>query len=303
MNLGKGSNNSITQSKIVLTILVFISLSIVGGGGWFIYSLIATQIEKGFIEQPEVLMGIVVVTALATLMTVLFILAAGFSYMNLTDPKQPLGLPEGSIRAMIALVLILVFIIFGIYLFRVVGSGYYIAIAQDLSDEDLKNFDMAKYSDKTVSIEKRGDKYTLWLQTKTSDDGARLAQQLLTTVGTLVVAVAGFYFGSTTVSSAVASVQETNISREPTIKEISPNEGKQGDTLNLEISGTDFKSPKAVTLIQGEETMSGTDILSSLTMIHCKLSIDKAASDKRWDVVVENEDGKQGRLPGAFIIK
>ena len=43
--------------------------------------------------------------------------------MGLTDKDEALGLPEGSIRAMIALVLILVFILFGIYLFNKVGFG------------------------------------------------------------------------------------------------------------------------------------------------------------------------------------
>ena len=51
------------------------------------------------------------------LMTTLFVIAAGFAQLDLSDDQQALGLPSGSIRAMIALILILVFIMFGVYLF------------------------------------------------------------------------------------------------------------------------------------------------------------------------------------------
>jgi len=74
-------------------------------------------------HAPEIQMGLVIVIAVGTLLTLLFIVAAGFGRMNLTDATQALALPSGSIRSMIALILILIFIIFGLYLFREVGEG------------------------------------------------------------------------------------------------------------------------------------------------------------------------------------
>lgn len=301
------TQNSIdtTRSRMILSGFVLLAFLLVVGAGWLVYGMMP---EGSLPDQPEIQMGLIIVTAIAALMTLLFIMAVGFSFVNLTDPKQPLGLPEGSIRAMIALILIMVFIIFGIYLFRVVGSGFYAKL-----ETDVTAIDPTKFAGQTTYVESVKDKdgrmvldasgrplYNVWLQTKTSDDGARLAQQLLTTVGTLVVAVAGFYFGSTAVSSAVAAAQGTTAAS-PSIKDVKPREGAQGAEISLEISGTDFKSPKTVRLVRGSEVMIGSEILSSPTKILCRVTIDKDP-DGKWDVVVENEDGKLARLPEAFTI-
>jgi hypothetical protein len=47
------------------------------------------------------------------------------------------------------------------------------------------------------------DRYNVFFIRDDPRDSSQLAQQLLTTVGTLVVAVAGFYFGSSSTASAV----------------------------------------------------------------------------------------------------
>jgi hypothetical protein len=51
---------------------------------------------------------------------VLFIVAVGFTALKMNDPQQALGLPEGSVRAMIALLLIAIWIIISVFLFSVV---------------------------------------------------------------------------------------------------------------------------------------------------------------------------------------
>jgi hypothetical protein len=192
----------------------------------------------------------------------------------------------------------MVFIIFGIYLFRVVGEGNYTKVEAGLPSPP----EMTKYAGKTVYIDQdQNGRYNVWLQTAVSDDGARLAQQLLTTVGTLVVAVAGFYFGSSAVSSAVAAVQGTTATN-PAITDVTPKEGKKGEKVPLEIVGTDFKSPKAVRLVRGSETIVGTEITSSATMIRCTMALDKEPGGDKWDVVVDNEDGKQARKDKVFTI-
>jgi hypothetical protein len=160
-------------------------------------------------EYPELVAGILVVTAIAAMMTLLYIFAAGFNYMKLTDRGQALGLPEGSIRAMIALILIMVFIIFGIYLFRNVATGNTGTIADRIPIDSLKKLDLSRFKDFQVNIKTiTKDTVSVNLGYKISEDGARLAQQLVTTVGTLVVAISSFYFGSTAVSNAKAKATE-----------------------------------------------------------------------------------------------
>jgi hypothetical protein len=88
-------------------------------------------------DKSEIAMALVIVIALATLMILLFIVSSSFSFLGLSDSKQALGLPEGSIRAVIALVLILIFIIFGLYLFRLVSTGFYSQALNGLTTEEL----------------------------------------------------------------------------------------------------------------------------------------------------------------------
>jgi len=107
---------------------------------------------------------------------------------------------------MIALILIMVFIIFGIYLFRVVGTGNYAGPIQNLTAAEIGELKNVAYIIPSSGEGYKG-KYDVWLQADLNADAIRLATQLATTVGTLVVAVVGFYFGSTVVATGVAQGQ------------------------------------------------------------------------------------------------
>jgi hypothetical protein len=258
--------------------------------GWLIYLCVVKTNAN-----DEIQMALVVVGGIATLMTLLFVLAAGFSAMGLADNRQALALPEGSIRAMIALVLIMIFIIFGIYLFRMIGIGSYSYVGNQ------QNPPPATIAGQPTKFEKKSDNsYEVWVVMNMSEDGKRVAQQLITTVGTLVVAVAGFYFGSSAVSTAVAAEPGAKSSH-PIIKSIQPIAGAKAITIDVEITGTDFKSPQRVQLVRGSEEILGTDIVSNAEKIRCKFTLDKAP-DGKWDLVVQNEDGEEARLAGAFTI-
>ena len=256
----------------------------------------ALLLSRRFPETPEIQTALVIVIAIAALLMMLFVVASGFSRLQLSDAKQPLGLPEGSIRALIALFLILIFIIFGIYLFRVVGQGQLLGPITMSSEEMLVRKDVASFAHLS------GDNYNVWLVgPAVSEDGVRLSQQLLTTVGTLVVAVAGFYFGSTTVSSAAAAVRG-EARAEPVITTVTPAAGATSASVSLEIQGRDFRMPRALRLVRGDQQISATDILASSTRITGTVVLDQPAGGENWDVVVEHEDGTEVRLAKAFAI-
>jgi hypothetical protein len=266
---------------IILPIVLIIGLGLIA----------ATDV---FSRVPEIQLGLLVVIAIIALITLLFIVAAGFAHLQLADKRQALGLPDGSIRAMIALILVLVFIIFGIYLFRLTGTGYETGpVRMTLAElTELKNISF---------IERRSDgDFNVWLRSNISDDGARLAQQLLTTVGTLVVAVAGFYFGSSAVRSAAAAVRGT-MSARPTIDNVDPTEGQQGSEVSLTIRGRNFRTPR-VRLARGSEEILATDIMANATKVTARVKLEKPSGGDNWDLVVENEDGTTGRLAKAFKI-
>jgi hypothetical protein len=285
-------NSFETNSRQVITFVLTTFLILVAIGGLIYVCVVQTN------ANDEIQMALVVVGGIATLMTLLFVLAAGFSAMGLTDIKQALALPEGSIRAMIALVLIMIFIIFGIYLFRMTGVGSWSYVG------NFPNQPPATIAELPTKFQVRPspspESYDVWVDMKPNADGNRLAQQLITTVGTLVVAVAGFYFGSSAVSTAVAAERGAKSSH-PTIKSIQPTAGTQASTIDVEITGTDFKSPQRVQLRRGSEEILATDIMSNAEKIRCKFTLDKTP-DGKWSLVVQNEDGEEALLAGAFTI-
>jgi hypothetical protein len=245
-------------------------------------------------EKFEIQAIFLTVIGVIALIWLLFIVAAGFAHLQLTDAKQALGLPEGSIRSMIALMLIMVFIIFGIYIFQRTATGIETGPVT-MTIEELSNA-------KNLSFVEKGDdgKYKVWLRSDLTEAGARLATQLLTTVGTLVVAVAGFYFGSSSVSSAIAAVRPTTV--QPTMAGIEPQQGNHGREQLLTIKGRNFQIPRAVRLARGNEEILARDVLASEERITATVTLDKAASEDKWDIVIQNADGTETRLDKAFKI-
>jgi hypothetical protein len=110
----------------------------------------------------EVVLPILLVYGVLTLLVALAALVAILSYFGLSSEASALGLPEGSVQAVIALVLVLIFAITAVFLLTI----------------DIDPTDEAKQ---------------------------RLATQILTTAGTLAVAVAGFYFGTRAVEAGTAA--------------------------------------------------------------------------------------------------
>lgn len=280
----RGRSSAGLIAFVLITFLILIAI------GWLIYwCVVKTN------ANDEIQMALIIVGGIATLMTILFVLAAGFSAMGLADNRQALALPEGSIRAMIALVLIMIFIIFGIYLFRMIGTGSYSYLGNQPSPPP------PMIGGQLTKFDKKGENsYDVWVATTMSDDGKRVAQQLITTVGTLVVAVAGFYFGSTAVSGGIAAERGAKLSH-PMIKNIQPTQGVKGNTVDVEITGSDFNSPQRVQLVRASEEILATDTTSNAEKIRCKFGLAKPP-DGKWDIVVQNADGEEARLPGAFTI-
>jgi flagellar biogenesis protein FliO len=226
-----------TRPQVGLTIFVGLLLvtlcALIVAAGLLINSLNTQTQATSNPPNPEIVMGILVVGAIAALMTVLFILAVGFSSLNLTNPNQALGLPEGSIRAMIALVLIMVFIIFGIHLFRRVSEGNTSYIGNMKTVPSAKEYGVRNIlaEPKIVSSGARQDTtYEVWTITDINDDGKRLAQQLVTVVGTLVVSVSSFYFGSAIATSAAKKEREQFDAGKASLGGLKPDKPDDGET-------------------------------------------------------------------------
>ena len=162
-------------------------------------------------DSPESALSLVFVAAAVVLILVVCTLTIVLKRLQLSNPEEAMGLPRGSIRAVIALLLILLFFIAAIFLFsstRDLGGDR-------TGNRELEGIDATRFAAIPTESIKSSDSRTVGEEvvydvvlypesgTQTSDD---IAKQLITVLGTLVTAVAAFYFGANSVSSAFKQV-------------------------------------------------------------------------------------------------
>jgi membrane protease YdiL (CAAX protease family) len=147
---------------------------------------------------PEIYTGIGIVVGIAALIVLLAFLAKRFKELGVENKNEALGLPAGSIRALIALFLLLVFVVFSIYLFRQVSSppDDWVYRGQ-LNAEERAALGNAIYS--AIPISGTNTLSDVWIRIDSDNQAAQqLAQQIITATLTLVTAVSSFYFASRT---------------------------------------------------------------------------------------------------------
>lgn len=153
--------------------------------------------------RPEIVLPLVVIVGVIALLATLAITTATFGLFEMADKGHALGLPAGSVQAVIALSLILIFAVVALYASS--SSGTQEFRSSGLTRAQVK----AIPPDQIVAIRSekpktKGKGPTFAVVRSVDDADLRdINTQLLTTVSTLVIAVAGFYFGS-------KSVQEGN---------------------------------------------------------------------------------------------
>jgi hypothetical protein len=157
-----------------------------------------------------------VVLLVAGFVTVALLLYLGTLILRALDmgaPGEALGMPEGSIRALIAMSLILIFAIIGIQVFAAGAAGTEL-LSTGLTQVqiDALRADGAIVVSQTlltpVPAPPAAPLYNVTTRQVMTQEAHDFGLQLMTTVSTLVVAVAGFYFGSRAVSQATTTVSD-----------------------------------------------------------------------------------------------
>lgn len=150
----------------------------------------------------QVLLGSAVFIALIALIVVVF------ARLGLYDRSAPLGLPEGSVRALLALILLIIFIIFANVIFGQLSGakGTQVVAYSGLSADQVSALP-GKVETRTPMTAVTGQaaafEGTYRLETP-SEDAANLGQQVVTGLLTLVAAISAFYFGSGSVTAGWA---------------------------------------------------------------------------------------------------
>ena len=157
--------------------------------------VIATnKLEGDF--RPEVALPILLVSGLIALVAALAILVGTFSIFELSAPGSAFGLPEGTLQAVIAMMIIMIFAITSLYLNASVQTTTVSSVVTQAQLDDIP-------SDEILSVKPRqGESGMFDIERVVANRvGEDFAKQLLTTLSTLVVAVVAFYFGAKSVET------------------------------------------------------------------------------------------------------
>lgn len=148
---------------------------------------------------------VLAVFGIMVLFGALAITAALFSGLKLADRSQALALPEGSVRAAIALALIVLFAIIAIMLHQSASQSLRLAGLSEADKQavlqDARNQVSAVLPDTcarpaTPTCAPEDRRFMVMLRLPASPESNDLAKQLLVLIGTLMTSVTSFYFAA-----------------------------------------------------------------------------------------------------------
>jgi hypothetical protein len=157
---------------------------------------------------PAVGLPILAVFGIMILFGALALVSTLFARLGLADSAQALALPEGSIRAAIALALIVLFAIISIMLYQSISKPYVIpglrdsekaALVKEPTNRVLAVVPECATKPVVTKVEDCAApdlRYSVHLRQSPAQESTDLAKQLLILVGTLMTSVTSFYFAT-----------------------------------------------------------------------------------------------------------
>jgi len=155
----------------------------------------------------EIAIALVVILGALVLVLCVACLSIVLKRLALADRRYAMGLPEGSIRAILALMLVLLFGVVSVFLVGSAQRGG--SEGRRIENLSTSQADAIPIDQILSRVETRAGSglYNLVLVSAPNPGFDDLSKQLLTTLATLVVAIAAFYFGASTVTNAVETVR------------------------------------------------------------------------------------------------
>lgn len=225
---------------------------------------------------------------------------AGISLLYISsgvhDPKQALALPEGSIRAVIALVLIVLFAILCFYLFGTISAGTLVQIGE-VNGATKAALEQIYRGGELKVVAVPGDKFLVWLQQEPTTASVGFAKETLVLVGTLVTSISSFYFGA-----RVATESSKGEGPAASLSTVAPNIGRANDAeQEFTVKGSSLSQMTTVTLVNNKAEI-GTEIIKvAADSITFKAKLPTSSAGK-WDVVATGPEGKRAELKGALTV-
>jgi hypothetical protein len=257
--------------------------------------------------------GVVVLILLLTAVAMIF------QVLGLTNKDQAMGLPEGSIRAVIALSLIVLFAILSVFLYLGISNGPLNTVERITETQRMEFFQnhatardvqsKALTDDKGESIKNADGKalYNVSYRSTNTANSDDFAKQMLVLLGTLMTAVTSFYLGAGTATSAAKAGETAKTAGSPpTVSSISPTSGSNsGPLIPLQIMGANLNNITHVKIVRaGAQPIIGTNVHSSPTSVTCDIPVSTATAPPGppWDVVVDDGGTQSFTKQGALTI-
>lgn len=217
---GKTSTWPANFAAWTLVVLILLPFGVLVAGTLLYGVMIA---EAGLGQELAIVyfIGLIVIALLVGLK----VAALLFSHVGIADGQSAMGLPQGSIRAILALGLLLIFAVMAMGLFVQVNQAGQIVSSTGLTAAEVQAIpspEVVGRRERTVGAVMLFDVDRRIAGSESSED---IAKQLVTILGTLVVAVSAFYFGANSVqaaSSAVAARRSTGSGSDGSVAIVSP---------------------------------------------------------------------------------
>ncbi|MEA2885680.1 MAG: hypothetical protein QOD11_40, partial [Bradyrhizobium sp.] len=226
--------------------------------GFAFWQLMKLVPKDGSGSLPLLAIGGVVV-----LILMLTAVAMIFSILKLTNDTQAMGLPEGSIRAVIALSLIVLFAILSVFLYQGISNGPLNVIERIPATERTQFFQdhaTARDVQSKALVDAKGDPlknaegkelYNVSYRSTNTTNSDDFAKQMLVLLGTLMTAVTSFYLGAGTATSAAKAGEIKTAGPPPTVSSISPSSGSNsGPSIPLKIMGANLNDIAHVKIVR-----------------------------------------------------
>ena len=259
----------------------------------------------------ELSLPVLAIAGVIALLGSLALVSVSFSLVNMADKTQALGLPQGSVRAVIALSLVVLFAILTVYLFSSLNGGQ--AQVGNCLDEPSSSRMLADWHSRDMIFRvpattcsgstPASSRFDVFVGRPLSPAGTDFAKQLLVLIGTLVTSVASFYFGSKAVSEARDVVAGLNVA--PVLQGVEPSTLPQGGRdQSLDLLGTGLNGARQVQVTRGQDQINAISVTSNDNRVHAKFNVpdNAVAGGPGWDVTVTDGQGRNFRLPAAVTI-
>jgi hypothetical protein len=307
-NLGRAMAEQAETSKLS-TMQVLLVIGIFGLGillGYMAFKVI----DKN--SGPEVLLPLLAIGGLLGLLVVLAMVSVFFQTIGLSNKEQALALPEGSVRAVIALSLIVLFAILSVYLYATLGKVSLDNVTEaqrtqllQAGTQIISTTEASCLPGTPATSGNTPAKCYAIVYRAPNTVGEDFAKQLLVMLGTLVTAVASFYFGANAVASAQSAMADvlkipSAVGGGMSVQGLQPSPTKKGASVPLTISGRNLEHITEVkAVLQGTETtIKATDVVSKPDTVTCTLDLSKApAAAGNWDIIVSDAAGNHPPKP------